>query len=336
VPAVRAGWFPALLLIALAGAPGAAQDEATADQVDAWLASAHDRMSQGPRHLAEADRLDAEGHADGAAAARARAAQGYAEAEASYGRVLAALPGLNGVGEELRAEVRRIALYNQACARARLGRADPALAALEAALQAGYDDLARARRDPDLAALRELQRFEDLLARATARRRAAEAREAGAALSSEPLFPYDLDVTTLDGERLRLADLAGKVVIVDYWGTWCGPCRAELPHFVRLAAEYGDRLAVVGMTWERGQGGPEVIARVRAFAAELGVRYPLVLVTDDAELARVPRLEAFPTTLFLDRRGRVRARETGYRDLAALRALVEALLAEGSAPAETD
>src|SRR2546421_318352 len=60
------------------------------------------------------------------------------------------------------------------------------------------------------------------------------ADETKKALAGDPLFDFDLDVKTIDGKKIKLSELKGKVVIVDVWGTWCPPCRKEIPHFVKL------------------------------------------------------------------------------------------------------
>ena len=110
----------------------------------------------------------------------------------------------------------------------------------------------------------------------------------------------------------------------------------QLGKFVKLLEKHGEDLVVVGMTWERGQGGAKTVAKVKAFAKEVGASYPMILLTKQEDLGKVPNLEAFPTTLFLDRRGRVRARETGYRDYDALAQLIDALRAEPAPEREPD
>lgn len=256
--------------------------------------------------------------------ARAR----YLLAAAAYDAAIALLPKVTGAPAAQLKLTAKIAHYNLACARARSGQAELALTALGKALELGYADLDRVEQDPDLSEIRAHPRFVNLLERVQARL-AKKAMEAAAAeLSSEALFPYDFKATTLDGKKLSLKDLRGKVVIVDYWGTWCPPCRMEIPHFVELAKRYPKDLVIVGMTWERGQKGPGVVTQVKAFAKKLNATYPLVLLSTQEELAAVPNLDSFPTTLFIDRQGRVRAREVGYRDLASLEKLVKALTKE--------
>lgn len=311
-------------------APGAvpAVAEESAEAVQADLAAALDDAQAGDALLQAAEaEADPAARQERLAAARAR----WEAAHEKWSRVLGALEQLE-LPAGKKALVRQLASYNLACARARLGRSDAALEALEQALAAGYDDLERLAKDPSLAALREEERFRNLLERAQARLQEQARAAAREALAKEALFPFQLEATTLEGKPLRLSDLRGKVVIVDVWGTWCPPCRAEIPHFVELQRELGERLVVIGLTWEQGQTGPQAEATVKRFAAELGVNYPLVMATGE-DLARIPDLNAFPTTLFLDKQGRVRAREVGYRDLPTLRRLVDALLEE-PAPAD--
>lgn len=285
--------------------------------VDAKLVAAYDHMQAAARLRAEPEK---------AAAAKAR----YQQAAADYEGALKLLPKLAQV-EGLAARValtERVVLYNLACARARAGETDPALKALSLALERGYRDLSRLEADEDLASIRKHPRFVNMLERIQAKLAKQAVEAAKAELSEGALFPFDFKGTTIEGKALQLSDLRGKVVIVDYWGTWCGPCRAEIPHFVKLLEQHGEDLVVVGMTWERGQGGAKTIAQVKAFAKEVGASYAMILLTKQEDLSKVPNLEAFPTTLFLDRQGRVRARETGYRDYDALKKLVDALRAE--------
>lgn len=302
------------------GAPVAvAQDEDT-ERLERLMTEAIDHMTHGAGLITRARGLAGEE----AERARAEGVAAYDEAVRKYDQVLTLLNDLPAP-DEVKDSVRQTVYYNIACARSMQGRTDEALTAFGQALEAGFDDFEHIEKDTDLDPIRREPRFVQLLERA-------RQKIQDEALSKDALFPYDFKVETLDGQTLQLSDLRGKVVIVDYWGTWCPPCRAEIPHFVELRKEFGDRLAIVGMTWERGQRGDAVVAKVREFARQTGIDYPLTLVTDD-DLQKVPDLDAFPTTLFLDKQGRVRAREVGYRDIQFLRSLVRALDAE-AAPAQ--
>lgn len=269
-------------------------------------------------------------------ATREQGIAGYEKACTLYAEAEEALGDLDVPSEQLDS-VLQIIHYNTACARSLQGRTADAIAALERALEAGWADLEHMGQDSDLDPIRNTPEYKALLVKAASavdRRAAEEAREV---LSAPSPFDYDFDVTTIDGKRLKLADLRGKVVIVDYWGTWCAPCKKEIPHFVELAKEFGDRLAIVGMTWEHGAGDAATLAKVKAFATEFKIPYPLALISDKEELTRVPEFNAFPTTLFIDKSGKVRLKEVGYRDMRTLRALVTVLDAEAAtaAPAPT-
>lgn len=157
------------------------------------------------------------------------------------------------------------------------------------------------------------------------------AQQARALLAAGETFPFDFTLTDLRGQPLSLSSLLGQVVIVDIWGTWCPPCRAEIPSFIRLQNEFGPQgLQIIGLNYEHGPTEQEVIKAVEQFIQEFGINYPCALGTDQIQ-QQVPGFEGFPTTLFIDRAGRVRAKLVGLHDHALLQALVEQLLAEGPA-----
>jgi thiol-disulfide isomerase/thioredoxin len=124
----------------------------------------------------------------------------------------------------------------------------------------------------------------------------------GAAEVSRPA--PDLPVTTIDGRSLRLSALRGKVVLVDFWATWCPPCRREVPHLVELKQKYGPKgLEVVALTIENPQ---TEIEKVRAFAQKYGVNYTVGFATDELFTAYIgPGQQPIPQTLVFDRQGRL-------------------------------
>jgi thiol-disulfide isomerase/thioredoxin len=112
-------------------------------------------------------------------------------------------------------------------------------------------------------------------------------------------------VKDLDGREISSASLRGKVVIVNFWATWCGPCRAEIPDLVALQQKYRDTLQVIGISED--ETGVEVVKR---FAAEHKVNYPVAMTTPEIEKL-FPGISALPTSFILDRESRVVQKHVG-------------------------
>ena len=111
--------------------------------------------------------------------------------------------------------------------------------------------------------------------------------------------------TDLDGRQISMAALRGKVVIVNFWATWCGPCRAEIPDLVALQEKYRDTLQVIGVSED--EAGVDVVKR---FAAEHKVNYPIVMMTPEIEKL-FPGIGALPTSFIVDRESRVVQKHVG-------------------------
>ena len=112
-------------------------------------------------------------------------------------------------------------------------------------------------------------------------------------------------VKDLDGREIAPASLRGKVVIVNFWATWCGPCRAEIPDLVALQEKYKDTLQVIGISED--EAGVDV---VRRFAAEHKINYPVAMTTPEIEKL-YPGISALPTSFILDRDSRVVQKHVG-------------------------
>ena len=220
--------------------------------------------------------------------------------------------------------------YNAAAAHGRAGDAAAALADLDRAAEYGWADWDQLERDGDFAAVRETAGFgarladwENAAATVAGDDLAAEARRELAAGDS---FPLAFTMTDTAGETHTLAGYAGKVVVVDFWGTWCPPCRAEIPSFVKLQEKYGDDLQIVGLNFENKPDG-EARERIAEFAEEYGMNYPTGPGTRET-MAMVPDFGGFPTTVFVGRDGKVRMHVVGLRGEAFLEAVIQELIAE--------
>ena len=131
------------------------------------------------------------------------------------------------------------------------------------------------------------------------------ARLVGTSDESAPPAP-DFALETIGGETFRLSEQEGRVVVLNFWATWCVPCRYEIPDFIALQEKFGtDDVVFVGVSPEQGnrQG-------VAYFAEEMGITYPIIVDDGSAERAYGPIL-SLPTTFLIDRAGRVRAHVPG-------------------------
>jgi peroxiredoxin len=129
----------------------------------------------------------------------------------------------------------------------------------------------------------------------------------GAGTCSAPTGSAKLDFTLKDmnGATVRLADYKGKVLLINFWATWCGPCRTEIPELVTLVDEHKAKgFEVVGVSID---DSPE---QLRAFAQEMKMNYPSLLMLDDLDTAFGP-MWALPTTFLIDRNGSICLKHMG-------------------------
>ena len=122
-----------------------------------------------------------------------------------------------------------------------------------------------------------------------------------------PLAP-DFELTDLEGNSVRLSDYHGTVVIIDFWATWCPPCRKGIPEFVSLQSEYDtDDLVILGISVDQGES-----PIVNEFARQYKINYPVLHDTPEVRAA-YGGISVIPTTFIVDRDGYVRQWVQGYQ-----------------------
>ncbi|MFJ2704619.1 TlpA family protein disulfide reductase [Streptomyces sp. NPDC087428] len=137
-----------------------------------------------------------------------------------------------------------------------------------------------------------------------------------------------LDGESLDGEHLDLADYKGKVVVLNAWGSWCGPCRLEAKYFTKVAKATADQgVQFVGINTRDPRRGPAV-----SFEKDYGVTYPSFFDPTGKLLLRFPKgmlnLQTIPSTVVIDRNGKIAARSLAALDDTKLHEMIDPLIAE--------
>ncbi|HWY53595.1 MAG TPA: TlpA disulfide reductase family protein [Terriglobales bacterium] len=118
----------------------------------------------------------------------------------------------------------------------------------------------------------------------------------------------DFSVKDLQGHALSSADLRGKVVLVDFWATWCQPCKKEMPGYQKLLDRYGSRgFVVIGFKFDTMRDMEDPIQ----FAKGIAVHYPLAVATEDVK-QKFGGIEGLPTTMVYDRQGVLRTKVIGF------------------------
>ncbi len=126
-------------------------------------------------------------------------------------------------------------------------------------------------------------------------------------ITSERIAP-DFELPTTDGKKLKLSDYKGKIVIVDFWATWCPPCRRGIPDLVSLKNEYKDDLEIIGISVDKITRGTE--GRIVPFMKEYGINYPVVHGTFEVA-EKFGGIRSIPTSFVIDREGKIAAQYVG-------------------------
>jgi thiol-disulfide isomerase/thioredoxin len=132
------------------------------------------------------------------------------------------------------------------------------------------------------------------------------------ALDTVPALVWNTEIKAVDGGTFRLADYKDKVVVLDVWATWCGPCRLEIPHLIDLRNEYADKgVEVIGLTTESPQTEAET---VRDFAQEMKINYKLGYARADIAMSLMNGSNSIPQTFVIAPGGRIVTKFRGFSD----------------------
>lgn len=147
----------------------------------------------------------------------------------------------------------------------------------------------------------------------------------------------DFELSTLDGKKVKLSDLRGKAVLVNFWATWCGPCKIEMPWLADLQTKYASKgLVVLGISVDEGSAD-----KIASFSKEMGVNYTVLRTTDEVSDA-YGGIDGLPTNFYVGRDGIVVEQVAGLVSKDVMESEIQVALAHGgpgtaaSAPAQTE
>jgi thiol-disulfide isomerase/thioredoxin len=136
----------------------------------------------------------------------------------------------------------------------------------------------------------------------------------------------DFELKSIDGKSYKLADLRGKAVLLNFWATWCPPCKIEIPWFIELQKQYANQgLIVVGVAMDDDTNKQKVVSD---FANQMKIDYPILLGTDQVA-DQYGGVDALPTTFFISRDGKIVRRVMGLAGHSEFEEAIQAALKEG-------
>jgi len=130
----------------------------------------------------------------------------------------------------------------------------------------------------------------------------------------------DFKLNGLDGKALTLAGSRGKVTLLNFWATWCGPCQAEIPDLIALQQKYKDQLQIIGLIVDEDDA-----SAVKQVVAETQINYPVAMTPPEVRI-QYGGISALPTSFVLDAQGRIVQKHEGLRDPALYETEIRALL----------
>lgn len=125
----------------------------------------------------------------------------------------------------------------------------------------------------------------------------------------------DFELETLEGKKVKLSDFAGKKVMLNFWATWCPPCKAEMPHMQKFYEEAGDKIQILAVNIDPKNN-------VAGFAEEMNLHFPILLDKND-KVMKMYQILSIPTTYFIDEDGIIRNKFIGAMSLDKMREFFE-------------
>jgi peroxiredoxin len=134
--------------------------------------------------------------------------------------------------------------------------------------------------------------------------------------------PLNHTLKDMDGNDVRLADYKGKVIFLNFWATWCGPCKLEIPHFVELQAKYRDKgVAFLGLSVD------DPVDKLKPFAAQYKINYPILVgLGQEAVQESFGEMVGIPVTFIIDRQGNVCRQHQGLATKEQFERVIQGLL----------
>ncbi len=226
----------------------------------------------------------------------------------------------------------KVIFVNEARAFSQEKNDDASLKALRQAIDAGWNDIDELKSDPALEHVRQNPAFASIEAAIQAAHKKAVADRVDRLFAAKHNFKFDFDLKDTEGKSLTKQQYAGKLLMVNIWGTWCPPCRREIPDLIAATKKYKDQgFEIVGLNVENATGDA-AIELIKTSMKHFEINYPCAL-SNEQTLGQIPSLNGVPTSIFFNRQGEIQVMLVGMISHETLEMIIERQLVES--PAKT-